>query len=135
MAICPLWDTLTLYIVDSYRQAGAIEAMALTIRHAEAERLANELARETGEPVAQVILEALKQRANALRDQRAESLAAARIQRAARRCAALPDRETTPADRILGYAPDGTFECWTNTLSKRAEILLSTEFLSPELRA
>jgi antitoxin VapB len=84
--------------------------MALTIRHAETERLANELARETGEPVTQVILEALRQRANALRDQRAEALAAARIQRAARRCAALPDRETTAADEILGYAPDGTFE-------------------------
>jgi antitoxin VapB len=86
--------------------------MALSIRHAEVERLADELARETGEPVTEVILEALKQRATALRTQRAEALAAARIRLATRRCAALPDRDTTPADGILGYAPDGTFEPW-----------------------
>lgn len=92
--------------------------MALTISHDETERLAQELARETGEPVAQVILEALQQRACRLRGQRAKALALARIQAAAHRCAALPDLDPIDSiapDAILGYGPDGTFEPWSST--------------------
>ncbi|WP_295432622.1 type II toxin-antitoxin system VapB family antitoxin [uncultured Thiodictyon sp.] len=89
--------------------------MALTISHDETERLAQELARETGEPVAQVILEALQQRACQLREKRAKALALARIQAAAHRCAAFPDLDPSAPDAILGYGPDGTFEPWSST--------------------
>ncbi|WP_157818107.1 type II toxin-antitoxin system VapB family antitoxin [Candidatus Thiodictyon syntrophicum] len=84
--------------------------MALTISHDETEPLAQELAWETGEPVAQVILEALQQRACRLRGQRAKALALARIRAAAHRCAAFPDLDPSAPDAILGYGPDGTFE-------------------------
>ena len=90
--------------------------MALTISHDETERLALELARETGEPVSQVILEALQHRAHQLRERRTRALTLTRIQAAARRCAALPDRDTLPADQTLGDGPDGTFEPWSSTV-------------------
>ena len=86
--------------------------MALMIVNDEIEQLAHELARQTGEPVPQVILDALQERIRSLQAQRAEVHAVARIRRAAQRCAAVPDQQIGATDDILGYAPDGTFDPW-----------------------
>jgi antitoxin VapB len=84
--------------------------MALSIKNDEVEGLARELARETGDSITQVILHALQRQAQHVRQRRAEGPAFERIMRARERCAALPDRDSRSADKILGYGADGTFD-------------------------
>jgi hypothetical protein len=86
--------------------------MTLMIVNDEVEQLAHELARQTGEPIPRIILEALRERARRIQTPRAEVQAIARIRRARQSCARLPDRNTDSVDAILGYGPDGTFDLW-----------------------
>jgi len=86
--------------------------MALTIVHEEVERLAQELASQTGEPIPQLILTALQERAGRLQRQRSEVSAIARIRQAGERCAQLPDRDSRSVENILGYNADGAFDPW-----------------------
>jgi antitoxin VapB len=81
--------------------------MALSIKDPEADRLARELAKRTGESLTQVVVVALRERlaretgrtsAIPLRDE----LAAIR-----RRCAALPLVDSRTAEQILGYDEHG----------------------------
>jgi antitoxin VapB len=81
--------------------------MALSIKHAEADRLARDLAARTGETLTEAVVAALRERltretgragTTALR----EELAAIR-----RRCAALPVIDHRSAEEILGYGEDG----------------------------
>ncbi|MGV0743911.1 type II toxin-antitoxin system VapB family antitoxin [Mycolicibacterium sp. XJ870] len=81
--------------------------MALSIKDPEADRLARELAARTGETLTEAVVVALRERlaretgragAHPLR----EELAAIR-----RRCAALPEIDTRPADEILAYNERG----------------------------
>lgn len=89
-----------------------IDGMALTIVNEEVEELARELASQTGEPIPQIILSALRERASQLRRQRSEVSAIARIRQAQERCAQLPDRDTRSAEDILGYSANGVFDPW-----------------------
>jgi antitoxin VapB len=84
--------------------------MALSLKNDELEELARKLSRESGEPITQVILRALREQACRSRGSRAEAATRERIRRAAERCRALPDRDTRTADEILGYGDDGTFD-------------------------
>jgi len=86
--------------------------MALTIVNEEVERLARDLAIQTGEPIPQVILAALRERAGRLKGQRSEVAAILRIRQARERCAQLPDREQRSADDMLDYNAEGTFDPW-----------------------
>jgi len=86
--------------------------MALTIVNEEVERLARELAAQTGEPIPQVILAALRERAGRLHGQRSEVSAITRIRQARGRCAQLPDRDPRSTDEMLGYNADGAFDPW-----------------------
>lgn len=86
--------------------------MALTIVNEEVERLARELASQTGEPIPQIILAALRERAGRLQRQRNEVSAIARIREARERCAQLPDRDSRSVAEILGYNADGAFDPW-----------------------
>lgn len=81
--------------------------MALSIKHPEADRLARQLAAQTGETLTQAVVVALRERlirergraqATPLR----EELAAIR-----RRCAALPRADTRTPEQILGYDERG----------------------------
>jgi antitoxin VapB len=81
--------------------------MALSIKDPEADRLARELAKRTGESLTQAVVVALRERlaretgrtsAIPLRDE----LAAIR-----RRCAALPLVDSRTAEQILGYDEHG----------------------------
>ena len=83
--------------------------MALSIKNAEAERLAMELARERGTTVTRAVIDALD---DALRRTRGRKVAPSirdAIPEISNRCAALPDRDTRPADDILGYDESGGF--------------------------
>ncbi|NEV60611.1 type II toxin-antitoxin system VapB family antitoxin [Thiorhodococcus minor] len=86
--------------------------MALTIVNEEVEQLARELASQTGEPIPQIILSALQERAGRLQRQRSEVSAIARIRQARERCAELPDHDRSSAEDILGYSSEGAFDPW-----------------------
>ena len=86
--------------------------MALTIVNEEVEQLARDLASQTGEPIPQILLSALRERAGRLQRQRSEVSAIARIRQAQERCAQLPDLDPRSAEDILGYSADGAFDPW-----------------------
>jgi antitoxin VapB len=81
--------------------------MALSIRNKDAERLAREVARETGESLTQAILKSLEERLKRLTGRRAASDLSREILRIGARCAALPDLDNKGAEEILGYDADG----------------------------
>ena len=81
--------------------------MALNIRNEEAERLASELAKRTGESKTEAVIKALRDRLARVRRQRPARRLADDLNDIARRCAELPVLDPRPADEILGYDPNG----------------------------
>lgn len=80
--------------------------MALSLKHPEADRLARELARETGEGLTEAVIVALRERLERTRRSRRPGLAA-EILRIGVECAALPILDSRSPDEILGYDADG----------------------------
>ena len=80
--------------------------MALNIKDPEADRLARELARRTGETITQTVITALRER---LKRESAKSPPNLKdeIMAISRRCAALPNRTGRTADEIIGYDENG----------------------------
>jgi antitoxin VapB len=81
--------------------------MALSIRNKDAERLAREVAHETGETITQAILRSLEERLMRLTGRRIAGDIAQEILRIGSRCAALSDLDTRSPEAILGYDHDG----------------------------
>lgn len=81
--------------------------MALNIRNPEAERLAAELARETGETKTEAVTKALRDRLARLRRERAGRSLADELDEIARHAAALPVLDERSAEEILGYDEAG----------------------------
>jgi antitoxin VapB len=81
--------------------------MPLSIRNKEAERLAREVANETGESITQAILRSLEERLMRLSGRRIAGNLAEEILRIGDRCATLADLDTRNPDDILGYDNDG----------------------------
>ena len=81
--------------------------MALSIRNSTTERLAREVARETGESITEAIQKSLEERLLRLSGRRTAPDLAAEILKIGDRCASLPDLDTRTPDEILGYGPDG----------------------------
>jgi antitoxin VapB len=81
--------------------------MALNIRNSETERLAEALARETGETKTEAVTKALRDRLTRLRRQRGGRALADELEEIARRCAALPVIDPRAPDEILGYDETG----------------------------
>jgi len=81
--------------------------MGISIKNEEAERLARELARETGESLTTAIRRALEERLERVEGRRspAEKLALARA--VLRRIDALPVLDERSPDQILGYDEHG----------------------------
>ena len=86
--------------------------MALSIRNPMAEQLAREVAAETGENVTQAVIHALEERLERLRGTRQVPDLVGEIMKISRRCNALPDMDTRPAEQILGYDDDGVPAPW-----------------------
>ena len=80
--------------------------MALNIRNAETERLAAELARETGETKTEAVTKALRDRLVQVR-RRPRRRLADELEQIAEHCANLPVVDARPADEILGYDVHG----------------------------
>jgi antitoxin VapB len=81
--------------------------MALNIRNAEAEQLADELARRTGETKTEAVTQALRERLGRLRRTRAGRRLADDLEAIAEHCANLPVLDARSADEILGYDEHG----------------------------
>lgn len=77
--------------------------MALSIRNREAEKLARELASESGETITQAISRALEERLQRLRGRSTTPDLMEEILKISKRCSAIPDRDLRTADEILGY--------------------------------
>lgn len=81
--------------------------MALNIRNAEAEQLAERLAKITGETKTEVVRRALEDRLQRLQRERTGLRLADELDEIALHCAALPTHDRRDADEILGYDEHG----------------------------
>jgi antitoxin VapB len=81
--------------------------MALNIRNAETEELAEALARLTGETKTEAVTKALRDRLARLRRERAGRRLADELDAIAQHCASLPVLDRRSADEILGYDERG----------------------------
>ena len=84
--------------------------MALSIRNAKAEKLARELAAESGENITQAITRALEERLQRLQGRSTATDLAEEIMKISKRCSEIPDQDQRPPDEILGYGPTGVAE-------------------------
>ncbi len=83
--------------------------MALSIKNERAERLAREVAKETGESLTLAVLHSLEERLEKLKGRRTAPDLVATILSISARCSALPDLDDRSADAILGYDEHGAF--------------------------
>jgi antitoxin VapB len=81
--------------------------MALNIRNAEAERLAEAVAKMTGETKTEAVTKALKERMEHLKRRSSRKRLADELDEIARHCAALPILDKRSDDEIIGYDEDG----------------------------
>ena len=77
--------------------------MALSIRNAKAEKLARELAAESGETITQAITQALEERLERLRGRSTTTDMVEDILRISKRCSEIPYQDKRSAEEILGY--------------------------------
>jgi len=84
--------------------------MALNIRNSKTEKLARELAAESGENITQAITRALEERLQRLRGRSAAIDLAEEIMKISKRCSEIPDQDQRSPDEILGYGPTGVPE-------------------------
>jgi antitoxin VapB len=81
--------------------------MALNIRNDEAERLAEALAKLTGETKTEAVKRSLRERLARLRRERSRCRLADELDEIALHCARLPVQDSRTPDEILGYDEDG----------------------------
>jgi len=81
--------------------------MALNIRNAETDRLATELARQTGETKTEAVTKALRDRLTRVQNERTGRSLADRLDEIARHCAGLPVLDDRSSNEILGYDDHG----------------------------
>lgn len=81
--------------------------MPLSIKNPEAERLARDLARRTGESMTEAIVKALRERLQHVSGRRRAVSLADQIAEIAARCSALPLLDARTEEEILGYDEKG----------------------------
>ncbi len=81
--------------------------MPLNIRNPETEKLADALARLTGETKTEAVTRALRDRLDRVRRERRNRRLADELDDIATRCAGLPVRDRRSPDEILGYDEHG----------------------------
>ena len=81
--------------------------MALSIKNEDTERLARQVARETGESLAAAIQKALQERWERLKAKRRSHVLTGQVEEMLRRVDALPTLDSRPEDEILGYDEHG----------------------------
>lgn len=81
--------------------------MALSIKNPKAEKLARELAAESGENITQAITNALEERLERIRGRSTVTDLAEEILKISKRCRTIPDQDQRSPEEILGYDPAG----------------------------
>ncbi len=81
--------------------------MALSIKKLETERLAREVAKQTGESLTDAIEQALRERLERLKRRQRAPAQIERLLEIANRVAALPRLDNRTPDEILGYDENG----------------------------
>jgi antitoxin VapB len=81
--------------------------MPLSIKNPAAERLARQVADETGESITQAIQRSLEERWARLKTQRRSRVLTGQLEDLLRRVDALPTLDSRPSDEILGYDEHG----------------------------
>lgn len=81
--------------------------MALNIRNSEAEKLAETLAKLTGETKTEAVTQALRDRLARLRRERTRRRLADELDEIALHCSQLPVQDTRTPEEILGYDEHG----------------------------
>ncbi len=81
--------------------------MPLSIKNEATERLARQVARETGESLTEAIQMSLQERWERLKRRRKGHILSGQIEDLLRRVDALPSLDSRSEDEILGYAKDG----------------------------
>jgi antitoxin VapB len=81
--------------------------MALSIKNPQAEKLAKEVAVESGENMTQAIIHALEERLQRLRRKGAIKELEREIMTISKRCSNIPDLDPRTPDEILGYDQTG----------------------------
>ena len=81
--------------------------MAISIENPETERLALQVAQETGEPVELAIQRSLQKRLEQLPQRRRAGLVKEKLEEILRQVDALPTLDDRPEDEILGYDREG----------------------------
>lgn len=84
--------------------------MPISIKNSETERLARELAKETGETITEVIRKSLQDRLRRVRIRHNTFPLEERVADILARMDALPTLSTASEDEILGYDENGVFE-------------------------
>jgi len=107
-SVCFLLESVlvSVYTVDIFQYTRK-DHMALSIRNPQAEKLARQVAAETGESLTEAIIHALEERLERLKGRRTAFDVADEIMRISHRCRALPERDQRCADEILGYDERG----------------------------
>lgn len=86
--------------------------MALSIRNPRAEKLAREVAAESGESLTEAIVRSLEERLERIRGRRTAPNVIDEIMKISRRCSALPDQDARTPEEILGYDQTGGLQKW-----------------------
>jgi antitoxin VapB len=81
--------------------------MAMSIKNDETERLARQVARETGESLTEAIRNSLQERWERLKARRRSQVLTGQVEDLLRRVDALPNLDSLPEDEILGYDESG----------------------------
>jgi antitoxin VapB len=81
--------------------------MPLSIKNEATERLARQVAAETGESLTEAIQKALEDRWERLKSKRRERILAVQLEDVLRRVDGLPTLDPRPAEHILGYDEHG----------------------------
>jgi len=81
--------------------------MAMSIKNDETERLARQVARETGESLTEAIQNSLQERWERLKARRRSQVLTGQVEDLLRRVDALPNLDSLPEDEILGYDESG----------------------------
>ncbi len=84
-----------------------MKIMALNIRNPETERLAETLAKLTGESKTQAVTQALRDRLERVRRRRSGRRLADELDEIAKHCGSLPVLDDRAADEIVGYDAHG----------------------------
>jgi antitoxin VapB len=84
-----------------------MRSMALNIRNPEAEKLAADLARLTGETKTEAVTKALRDRLLRLRRERSKRRLADELDEIGNHCASLPVLDSRSAEEILAYDENG----------------------------